>query len=184
MSSLFSSSKEPPRIRRSISASPSTISAPPATRNLRQERVSRLSSSGSTDGVKDRSPEFYAERRENRLAARRAGQEAAGTNDYRKMYEEALTTNERLKTRLEGSKQELVMVQTQLERANQRKVRAVESVRSNIQLETEKKERRVLEKKISDMEGDLKVQTDLKMENQRLRDENGALIRVISKLSK
>lgn len=146
--------------------------------------MSRLSSSGSTDGVKDRSPEFYAERRENRLAARRAEQEAAGTNDYRKMYEEALTTNERLKTRLEGSKQELVMVQTQLERANQRKVRAVESVRSNIQLETEKKERRVLEKKISDMEGDLKVQTDLKMENQRLRDENGALIRVISKLSK
>ena len=35
------------------------------------------------------------------------------------MYEEALLTNERLKTRLEGSKQELVMMQTQLERANQ-----------------------------------------------------------------
>ena len=30
----------------------------------------------------------------------------------------------------------------------------------------------------------LQAKTDLKMENQRLKDENGALIRVISKLSK
>ncbi|XP_066456333.1 protein phosphatase 1 regulatory subunit 12B isoform X3 [Eleutherodactylus coqui] len=52
------------------------------------------------------------------------------------------------------------------------------------QLEAEKREKRVLERRMSEMEGDLKVLTDLKSDNQRLKDENGALIRVISKLSK
>ncbi|XP_067090993.1 protein phosphatase 1 regulatory subunit 12B-like [Osmerus mordax] len=184
MSSQFSSSKEQPVGRRVLPDPPSTAAPGPASRTVRHDRVSRLNSSGPADGLKDRSSDSYAERRENRLAARRAEQAAAGSGNYKKMYEEALLTNERLKTRLEGSKQELVMMQTQLERANQRKGRGVESCRSNIQLETEKKERRALERKISDMEEEIKVQTDLKMENQRLKDENGALIRVISKLSK
>lgn len=34
------------------------------------------------------------------------------------------------------------------------------------------------------MEEELKMLPDLKADNQRLKDENGALIRVISKLSK
>jgi len=50
--------------------------------------------------------------------------------------------------------------------------------------ETEKKEKRALEKKLSEMEEELKQLEHLKNDNQRLRDENGALIRVISKLSK
>ncbi|XP_075881060.1 protein phosphatase 1 regulatory subunit 12B-like isoform X2 [Nelusetta ayraudi] len=54
---------------------------------------------------------------------------------------------------------------------------------SNV-LETEKKESWSLKKRISDMEEQLKAKEDLKMENQRLKDENGALIRVITKLSK
>uniref|UniRef100_A0A7N6C165 Protein phosphatase 1 regulatory subunit n=1 Tax=Anabas testudineus TaxID=64144 RepID=A0A7N6C165_ANATE len=45
-------------------------------------------------------------------------------------------------------------------------------------------ERRALERKISEMEEELKMLPDLKADNQRLKDENGALIRVISKLSK
>ncbi|XP_030630079.1 protein phosphatase 1 regulatory subunit 12A isoform X6 [Chanos chanos] len=52
------------------------------------------------------------------------------------------------------------------------------------QLEMEKRERRALERKISEMEEELKTLPDLKADNQRLKDENGALIRVISKLSK
>uniref|UniRef100_A0A8C9BTT2 Protein phosphatase 1 regulatory subunit n=1 Tax=Phocoena sinus TaxID=42100 RepID=A0A8C9BTT2_PHOSS len=47
-----------------------------------------------------------------------------------------------------------------------------------------KKERRALERRISEMEEELKMLPDLKADNQRLKDENGALIRVISKLSK
>ncbi|CAI5686939.1 unnamed protein product [Oreochromis niloticus] len=51
-------------------------------------------------------------------------------------------------------------------------------------LEAEKKESWSLKKRISDMEEQLKIKAELKMENQRLKDENGALIRVITKLSK
>uniref|UniRef100_A0A803JZ81 Protein phosphatase 1 regulatory subunit n=1 Tax=Xenopus tropicalis TaxID=8364 RepID=A0A803JZ81_XENTR len=51
-------------------------------------------------------------------------------------------------------------------------------------LEIEKRERRALERRISEMEEELKMLPDLKADNQRLKDENGALIRVISKLSK
>ncbi|XP_067361128.1 protein phosphatase 1 regulatory subunit 12B-like isoform X3 [Channa argus] len=51
-------------------------------------------------------------------------------------------------------------------------------------LETEKKESWSLKKRITDMEEQLKVKAELKTENQRLKDENGALIRVITKLSK
>ncbi|KAM8914652.1 protein phosphatase 1 regulatory subunit 12B-like isoform 2-T2 [Spinachia spinachia] len=50
-------------------------------------------------------------------------------------------------------------------------------------LETQKKESHTLQKTIADMEEQLKIKADLKMENQRLKDENGALIRVITKLS-
>ena len=45
----------------------------------------RLNSSGSADVLKDRTSDSYAERRENRLAARRAEQEAAGSGNYKKV---------------------------------------------------------------------------------------------------
>ncbi|XP_064822998.1 protein phosphatase 1 regulatory subunit 12B-like isoform X1 [Oncorhynchus masou masou] len=169
--------KDQPRTRKS-----STDSCPakpsPTSRSLRHERVSRLDSSGAYDR------EAYDARRENRMAARKKAEEEAGCTDYKKMYEEALSTNERLKSRLQGSKQELVLVQTQLERVTQRKITMTERSNERSMLETEKRETRVLQKKISDMEDEVKVQTELKNENQRLKDENGALIRVISKLSK
>ncbi|XP_078139843.1 protein phosphatase 1 regulatory subunit 12B-like isoform X2 [Centroberyx gerrardi] len=166
MSSLLSHNKDQPRTRKSLSDS-SPTSPTATTKSLRHERVSRLNSSGSSDVSKDRTPnhtESYISRRENRLSARKKAEEETGCSDYKKMYKEALTTNQRLKSRLDVSKQELVMVQTQLERA-QRKGRIADC--SSNMLETEKK-----------------VKTELKMENQRLKDENGALIRVISKLSK
>lgn len=96
------------------------------------------------------------------------------------MYEKALATNQRLKSRLETSKQELNVIQDQLQRAQ--KERPGDS--SSDMLEAEKKESWSLKKRISDMEEQLKAKTELKMENQRLKDENGALIRVITKLSK
>lgn len=96
------------------------------------------------------------------------------------MFEKALATNQRLKSRLETSKQELAMILEQLQRAQSGRPG---DCGSNM-LETEKKESRSLKKRISDMEEQLKVKAELTMENQRLKDENGALIRVITKLSK
>uniref|UniRef100_A0A8C1QY70 Protein phosphatase 1 regulatory subunit n=1 Tax=Cyprinus carpio TaxID=7962 RepID=A0A8C1QY70_CYPCA len=86
------------------------------------------------------------------------------TNDYKKLYEQILAENEKLKAQLRDTELELADLKLQLEKATQ--------------------ERRALERKISEMEEELKTLPDLKADNQRLKDENGALIRVISKLSK
>ncbi|XP_070759327.1 protein phosphatase 1 regulatory subunit 12B-like [Enoplosus armatus] len=180
MSSLLSNNKDQLRIRKSLSDS-SPTSSTATTKSLRHERLSRLSSSGSSDVSNDTSnhAESYVLRWENRLSARKKAEETAN-NDYKKMYEKALTTNQRLKSRLETSKQELAMIQDQLQRAQKGRPG---DCGSNM-LEIEKKESWSLKKRISDMEEQLKVKAELKMENQRLKDENGALIRVITKLSK
>ncbi|KAM9859458.1 protein phosphatase 1 regulatory subunit 12B-like [Aulostomus maculatus] len=180
MSSQLSHNKD--RIRKTLSDSAPTLSD--TTRSLRRERLSRLNSSGLCDVSKDTATnhaESYFTRRENRLSARKKAEEETANNDYKKMYEKALTTNHRLKSRLETSKQELVVIQEQLQRAQQKEIKG--ECGSNM-LETEKKDSLILKKKISDMEEQVKVKAELKMENQRLKDENGALIRVITKLSK
>uniref|UniRef100_A0A4W4FHL9 cGMP-dependent protein kinase interacting domain-containing protein n=1 Tax=Electrophorus electricus TaxID=8005 RepID=A0A4W4FHL9_ELEEL len=94
-----------------------------------------------------------------------------------RLYEDALAENEKLKARLEDSKQELTKIRLQLDSVTQ--VRAPSSRQEKFGLE-----KQALEKRVSDMEEELKVLTELKSDNQRLKDENGALIRVISKLSK
>ncbi|KAL4659556.1 protein phosphatase 1 regulatory subunit 12A-like [Arapaima gigas] len=100
--------------------------------------------------------------------------------DYRKLYEQILAENEKLKAQLRHTDMELADLKLQLERATQRQERFTD----RSQLEMEKRERRALERKISEMEEELKTLPDLKADNQRLKDENAALIRVISKLSK
>ncbi|XP_035486171.1 protein phosphatase 1 regulatory subunit 12B isoform X2 [Scophthalmus maximus] len=149
---------------------------------FQHERLSRLSPSGSSDVSNNTTnhAESYFLRRENRLSARKKAEEETENNDYKKMYEKALATNQRLKSRLETSKQELVMIQDQLQRAQKGRPGDCDSS----MLEAEKKESWSLKKRITDVEEQLKVKAELKMENQRLKDENGALIRVITKLSK
>uniref|UniRef100_A0A673IMN5 Protein phosphatase 1 regulatory subunit n=1 Tax=Sinocyclocheilus rhinocerous TaxID=307959 RepID=A0A673IMN5_9TELE len=93
------------------------------------------------------------------------------TTDYKKLYEQILAENEKLKAQLRDTELELADLKLQLEKATQ--VRSCPGF-----------ERRALERKISEMEEELKTLPDLKADNQRLKDENGALIRVISKLSK
>uniref|UniRef100_A0A672JDB0 Protein phosphatase 1 regulatory subunit n=1 Tax=Salarias fasciatus TaxID=181472 RepID=A0A672JDB0_SALFA len=102
------------------------------------------------------------------------------TTDYKKLYEQILAENEKLKAQLRDTDLELADLKLQLEKATQRQERYAD----RSQLEMEKRERRALERKISEMEEELKMLPDLKADNQRLKDENGALIRVISKLSK
>uniref|UniRef100_A0A8C7KDK4 Protein phosphatase 1 regulatory subunit n=1 Tax=Oncorhynchus kisutch TaxID=8019 RepID=A0A8C7KDK4_ONCKI len=102
------------------------------------------------------------------------------STDYKKLYEQILAENEKLKSQLRDTDLQLNDLKLQLEKATQRQERFAD----RSQLEMEKRERRALERKISDMEEELKTLPDLKADNQRLKDENGALIRVISKLSK
>ncbi|XP_038604810.1 protein phosphatase 1 regulatory subunit 12B isoform X2 [Tachyglossus aculeatus] len=150
----------------------------------RHERLSRLESSSSnlttSDTYGDRAS--ARARREARLASLTSRVEEDSNRDYKKLYESALTENQKLKTKLQEAQLELADVKSKLEKVAQQK-QEKSSDRSTM-LEMEKRERRALERKMSEMEEEMKVLTELKSDNQRLKDENGALIRVISKLSK
>ncbi|KAI4563424.1 hypothetical protein MJT46_011033 [Ovis ammon polii x Ovis aries] len=146
-----------------------------------RERLSRLESGGSDASTERASARARREAREARLATLSSRAEEDGSRDYRKLYESALTENQKLKTKLQEAQLELADVKSRLEKMAQKQDKTPE--RSSA-LETEKRERRALERKMSEMEEEVKVLTELKSDNQRLKDENGALIRVISKLSK
>ncbi|XP_076214316.1 protein phosphatase 1 regulatory subunit 12B isoform X4 [Aptenodytes patagonicus] len=157
-------------------------------KETRHERLSRLeaatnpttSDSSYSDRASSRSSAYT--RRENRLAALSSRAEEESNRDYKKLYESALSENQKLKTKLQEAQLELADIKSKLEKAAQQKQEKT-SDRSSM-LEMEKREKRALERKLSEMEEEMKILTELKSDNQRLKDENGALIRVISKLSK
>nr|XP_034839494.1 protein phosphatase 1 regulatory subunit 12A [Maniola hyperantus] len=96
--------------------------------------------------------------------------------DYKALYEASQSEVRRLRALLTTSEQQLRDARATITRLSQ--------VNQNSLSEIEKRERRAMERKLSEMEEELKYQQTLQAENQRLKDENGALIRVISKLSK
>ncbi|XP_040392238.1 protein phosphatase 1 regulatory subunit 12B isoform X6 [Cygnus olor] len=159
-------------------------------KETRHERLSRLEaatnpatasdSSSYSDRASSRSSAYT--RRENRLAALSSRAEEESNRDYKKLYESALSENQKLKSKLQEAQLELADIKSKLEKAAQQKQEKT-SDRSSM-LEMEKREKRALERKLSEMEEEMKILTELKSDNQRLKDENGALIRVISKLSK
>ncbi|XP_064255361.1 protein phosphatase 1 regulatory subunit 12B isoform X3 [Passer domesticus] len=157
-------------------------------KETRHERLSRLeaatnptpSDSSYSDRAAGRSSAYS--RRENRLAALSSRAEEESNRDYKKLYESALSENQKLKSKLQEAQLELADIKAKLEKAAQQKQEKT-SDRSSM-LEMEKREKRALERKLSEMEEEMKILTELKSDNQRLKDENGALIRVISKLSK
>ncbi|XP_063274488.1 protein phosphatase 1 regulatory subunit 12B isoform X5 [Prinia subflava] len=157
-------------------------------KETRHERLSRLESatnpttsdSSYSDRASSRSSAYS--RRENRLAALSSRAEEESNRDYKKLYESALSENQKLKSKLQEAQLELADIKAKLEKATQQKQEKT-SDRSSM-LEMEKREKRALERKLSEMEEEMKILTELKSDNQRLKDENGALIRVISKLSK
>ncbi|KAM5132444.1 protein phosphatase 1 regulatory subunit 12C isoform 2-T2 [Mantella aurantiaca] len=101
--------------------------------------------------------------------------------DYKKLYEDLMSENETLREQLQETEMKLTQLRLELERVTQRQERHAERPAL---LELERFERRALERKAAELEEELKVLSDLKADNQRLKDENAALIRVISKLSK
>ncbi|KAI0241081.1 hypothetical protein LSAT2_001739 [Lamellibrachia satsuma] len=113
--------------------------------------------------------------------------------DYKKLYEHMKGENERLQKDLQKVQQEVTNGSTRNETSR------------SLDMTLEKREKRALERKISELEEELKLMDrvkadnarlkeenraltrameNLKADNQRLKEENGALIRVISKLSK
>eukprot|EP00074_Homo_sapiens_P082506 XP_016856836.1 protein phosphatase 1 regulatory subunit 12B isoform X5 [Homo sapiens] len=155
------------------------------------ERLSRLESGGSnpttSDSYGDRaSARARREAREARLATLTSRVEEDSNRDYKKLYESALTENQKLKTKLQEAQLELADIKSKLEKVAQKQEKT--SDRSSV-LEMEKRERRALERKMSEMEEEMKnlhqlkqIQT-LKQMNEQLQAENRALTRVVARLS-
>ncbi|XP_072394408.1 protein phosphatase 1 regulatory subunit 12B isoform X6 [Diabrotica undecimpunctata] len=99
-----------------------------------------------------------------------------GEIDYKKLYEQQLAENDRLKDKLRKSDEELRETKQTLEKIN-----LVTS--KNSLSELEKRERRAMERKLSEMEEELKQLQKLKAENERLKADNRSLTRVINKLT-
>jgi len=110
-------------------------------------------------------------------------------DDLLKMWEESQAENTRLRLELSGVKSDLETARYQLDSA------AKQVTKNNAVTDQEKREKQIVVKKLAEMEEELKLlalsenltdQTldQLKNDNARLRDENGALLRVIAKMSK
>ncbi|KAK7915777.1 hypothetical protein WMY93_011538 [Mugilogobius chulae] len=185
MSSYFPRSKDLTRTRKSVTDSP-PASPSYTDKNYRHERLSRYDSSGETVTDKPLGRTSSYSRREARLAALNRTEPDTTSKDYKKMYEEALHENERLKSRLHDSKHELSKLRSQLEKVTQKHDRISER---STALESEKREKQALEKRVSDMEEEIKafpaltqVQT-LRRFNQCLVAENKAMLRALARLS-
>ncbi|XP_051886583.1 protein phosphatase 1 regulatory subunit 12A isoform X4 [Pristis pectinata] len=156
-------------------------------KKCQNDRLSRfgtgISSTAPNEGS-DLSSSRTGSCKESRLAPHsRVGKEDA--LDYKKLYEQFLAENEKLKASLHDTNLELTELKVQLEKTTQRQERKAD----RSMLEMEKRERRALERKIAEMEEELKnpqqvnqIQT-LRQLNERLLAENRALTRVVIKLS-
>ncbi|XP_065487626.1 protein phosphatase 1 regulatory subunit 12A isoform X8 [Caloenas nicobarica] len=128
--------------------------------------------SGSQTYLEDRKP--YCSRLEKE-----------DSTDFKKLYEQILAENEKLKAQLHDTNMELTELKLQLEKTTQRQERFAD----RSLLEMEKRERRALERRISEMEEELKNLQQIKQIqslrhiNERLVTENRALTRVVAKLS-
>ncbi|CAB1422884.1 unnamed protein product [Pleuronectes platessa] len=103
------------------------------------------------------------------------------SKDFKKMFEDVSRENTQLQSQLQDTQRVISQTRLDLEKATQRQERLTDC---SAMLDLERKDRRMLERRMAELEEELKVLVDLRADNQRLKDENGALIRVISKLSK
>lgn len=106
---------------------------------------------------------------------------ADSADEYRTLYFKVVQQNLALKDKLQ--EMELLLSQNKVELERLRQSQESSSDRPAL-LELERFEKLALQRKAGELEDELKVLGDLKADNQRLKDENAALIRVISKLSR
>ncbi|XP_061382484.1 protein phosphatase 1 regulatory subunit 12C isoform X4 [Danaus plexippus] len=95
--------------------------------------------------------------------------------DYKVLYEASQVEVRRLRGLLSTSEQQLRDARATITKLTQ--------VNQNSLSEIEKREKRAMERKLSEMEEELRQLQKLKAENERLRAENRALTRVVSKLT-
>ena len=118
------------------------------------ERSGRSSRLGSVSSLSSETGISAAARTKAAAAAAAAAASNNGTEngelDYKKLYEESQVENERLREKLRKSDEQLREVQGLLDKAQT-------AQNKNAMSETEKRERRAMERKLSEMEEELKV---------------------------
>ncbi|XP_058857919.1 protein phosphatase 1 regulatory subunit 12A isoform X4 [Acipenser ruthenus] len=146
----------------------------------RAEQADRLSRGElmANDRIASRGSSLYSR---SSSAYSRSDPSETDRKDYKKLYEEMSRENARLQAQFQDSQKKIIQTKGELDKASQMQERFADR---SVLLEMEKKERRSLERRVSELEEEMEVLSNLKADNQRLKDENGALIRVISKLSK
>ncbi|XP_038073241.1 protein phosphatase 1 regulatory subunit 12A-like isoform X2 [Patiria miniata] len=97
----------------------------------------------------------------------------------KKLFDEQKSLVTKLQDQVKERDLEVAELKMQVEKSQQKSDRF-----DTKSVDNEKRERRALERRLSELEEELKAMEQLKSDNQRLKDENGALVRVISKLSK
>uniref|UniRef100_A0A8B9RPQ7 Protein phosphatase 1 regulatory subunit n=1 Tax=Accipiter nisus TaxID=211598 RepID=A0A8B9RPQ7_9AVES len=110
-------------------------------KETRHERLSRLeaatnpttSDSSYSDRASSRSSAYT--RRENRLAALSSRAEEESNRDYKKLYESALSENQKLKSKLQEAQLELADIKSKLEKATQQKQEKTSDRSSMLEME-------------------------------------------------
>ncbi|OQV12610.1 hypothetical protein BV898_13100 [Hypsibius exemplaris] len=95
--------------------------------------------------------------------------------DWKKLYEQEKAENEKLKKKLQSAEKDL---------EDAKSIPSSGRTPADRSSEVEKRERRALERKLAEMEEELKELETLRADNQRLKEENGALIRVITRVER
>ncbi|XP_066439278.1 protein phosphatase 1 regulatory subunit 12A-like isoform X3 [Eleutherodactylus coqui] len=177
-----SRSKAAVRDRRRPREKRKSTGVPQITRNSdgEEEDETEESPQAQVDGLNSRVDKVSNAHTASRVEAAIAA-EHRDTKDFKKLYEDLMRDNGRLRSQLLNTQNLVNETKAELERANQRQERSIDR---SFLIDTEKKEKLILERRVSELQDELKILGDLKADNQRLKDENGALIRVISKLSK
>ncbi|XP_013417046.1 protein phosphatase 1 regulatory subunit 12A isoform X3 [Lingula anatina] len=143
------------------------------------EGSDRYSSSGRTDRT-DRTERTERERPASYSAYTRSSSSSLDSaKEYKKLYEEEKAENEKLRKEIQRLQQEMSESKLESEKLKQKNdTRVVDSSTSD------KRERRALERKLSEYEEELKQMESIKAENAKLKEENKALTRVVARLSK
>ncbi|XP_069485391.1 protein phosphatase 1 regulatory subunit 12A isoform X3 [Ambystoma mexicanum] len=158
-------------------------------KQIQNDSISRYNTVSSSSSSSERIDSLLGRSSSNsHLESRKAYSsrlEKEESSGFKKLYEQIIAENEKLKTQLHDTNMELTELKLQLEKATQRQERFAD----RSLLEMEKRERRALERRISEMEEELKnlhevkqIQTMREL-NERLVAENRALTRVVAKLS-
>jgi len=137
--------------------------------------------------------QYHASYEPSRTSSRASSYISVGSSgidrdlDYKKLYEEEKAKNAKLQERIRDLERQVDTLRVRPQpgsNTRQQIMNGPNLVLSGSAGPLSDKERRAADRRVAELEEEVKLIDQLRSDNQRLKEENGALIRVISKLSK